>query len=111
MTTHDTKTTYRVNPGVATLWASAFVIAALVLFQAGRTDLANQAYADVIAVNDLTVLNVQVSDNEEVVAVLDQRSELLSVYAVEGGRNLVRHTTEDLSRVFVQARNAAAGGR
>lgn len=107
----DGGATYRFNHAVATLWASAFVIAALVLFQAGRTDLATTAYADVLTVNDMTVLSVEVSDNEEVVAVLDQRSELISVYSVEGGRNLVRHTTENLGNVFRQARTASSGGR
>ena len=110
-TTGNATVVYRVNPGVLTLWASAFVIGALVLFQAGRTDLATKAMAQVATVNDLTVLTVGVTDNEDVVVVLDQREELISVYTIEGGRNLVRLTTENLSNIFQQARAAASGGR
>lgn len=94
----------RVDHGLAALWASAFVIAALVLTQAGRlTGLEPTAAADVSEVADLTVVTTNAGSGWDVMALLDRRGEVLYVYGVSGGRNVELYQVQKLNEVFEQA--------
>lgn len=111
----------RMRRGTLPLLASALVLAGLVLVQAGRSGpLAGQsspvapaaALAEMAAVSGgYAAMTTQgQSSSEELLYVLDQRAERLMVYRVENQRNVVLQRSEDLARVFAQARAAAGGG-
>ena len=75
----------------APLWASAFVIGALVVIQAGRLP-APAAYAGTSAAQgDYTVLTADSGrggevDPDEILYVLDNRDQVLMVYQIEDAR-------------------------
>ncbi|MEQ8803492.1 MAG: hypothetical protein RLP45_15760 [Haliea sp.] len=105
------------RPGVFPLLASALVLAALVLLQAGRAGQSSPvspaaALAEMAVVGGgYAAMTTQgQSSSEELLYVLDQRAERLMVYRVENGRSLVFQRSEDLAQVFTQARAAAGGG-
>lgn len=104
--------------GVMPLVASALVLGGLLLVQAGRSGdsgpaSVSSALAEMVAVGGgFAAMTTQgQSSSEELLYVLDQRSERLMVYRVENQREVVLQRTEDLARVFTQARAAAGGGR
>lgn len=96
----------------AALWASAFVILALILVEASRRGHHNAALAgDAASVDDLSVLTAASGTDEDVLCVLDQRNETLSVFGVEQGRSVQLLQVQDLRQAFMQARmNAGVGG-
>lgn len=91
-------TTTRIDTPAAILWASAFLLAALVIITAGRLP-ANQAYAEmaVSGTNGFTLMTADAGrggdeNPDELLYVIDNRSEMLFVYEVlnaqTGGLNL-----------------------
>ena len=84
--------TKNVNAAAAVLWASAFVLAAMVIVQAGRMP-GSAAYADVVAEsNDYTLLTVDSGRGERaapyvMLYVIDSRDEVLLVYEVPEAKN------------------------
>jgi hypothetical protein len=94
----------RTNPGAAALWASAFVIAALVITQAGRLSSGNAAYADVATSDDLTVSTIFAGVDDDVVAVIDRQTERLYVYGVEQASRVELLQSHDLKELFTQGR-------
>ena len=80
-----------VSHAAAVLWASAFVIAALVILQAGRLPV-NSAFADQsVEHGGFTLLTTDSGRGEdaapdEILYVLDGRSEMLLVYTVPDAR-------------------------
>jgi len=100
--------------GLGALWASALVLAGLILASAGGGGPAAPApaLAEMAAMaGDYAAVTTQgQSSSEELLYVLDQRAEALLVYRVENQRALALQHAENLSAVFAQAR-AAAGGR
>lgn len=78
-----------INPATGALWASAFVIAALVIMQAGKLP-ANAAFAEMTAESGgYTLMTTNAGrggengQNYELLYVLDDRTETLLVYEVE----------------------------
>lgn len=77
----------RIDAGSAVLWASAFVIAALIIIKAGDLP-ANQAHARMaVSSGDFTLVTAHSGkgddeDPDEVLYVLDSRSETLLVYEI-----------------------------
>lgn len=78
----------RINPSAAVLWASAMIIAALVIMQAGRLPI-NQAYAsttmtrgDYTLCTATTGLGNNFAPNM-VVYVIDNQDQVLMVYDIE----------------------------
>jgi hypothetical protein len=80
-----------VNSAPIALWASAFVIAALVLLQAGRLP-GNAAYADQASSSrDYTLLTTRSglggeTDPDELLYIVDDRDQVMLVYQVEDAR-------------------------
>ncbi|MEQ8844822.1 MAG: hypothetical protein RIB58_08190 [Phycisphaerales bacterium] len=108
----------RPHRGTFPLLASALVLLGLVVVQAGRSGESSpvapaSALAEMAAVGGgYAAMTTQgQSSSEELLYVLDQRAERLMVYRVENQRDVVLQRTEDLARVFAQARAAAGGGR
>ncbi len=94
----------------AALWASAFILIALILTQAASRHPGNAALAgDAANVADLAVLTASAGTDEDVLCILDQRNETLSVFGVEQGRSVQLLQVQDLRQAFTQARNTAAG--
>jgi anti-sigma-K factor RskA len=90
----------------AGLWASAFVLAAIIVVQAGRLG-PSEARADLVsAAGGVTALTVEAS-NEDVLLVVDTRSDALMAYKVVNQKDLDLYKTYNLPRIFGDARNRA----
>lgn len=95
--------------GSGALWASAFVITALILIQASRHDAGQQAHAGLIAeAGAYRILTSGTGNNEDIIAVLNQTDETVSIYSVENGRSLELYQSASLIELFSE--NAASGG-
>ncbi len=83
--------TTRIDTASAVLWASAFLLAALVIIQAGKLP-GNQANAGVAdSRGDFSVLTARSGrgpkdDPKELLYVIDSREQMLLVYEVEDAR-------------------------
>ncbi len=83
---------HRFDGSAAALWASAFVIAAMVVVQAGKLP-GNTAHAEMSSGQDgYTVLTTNSgrggdADPDELLFVLDNVDEVLLVYEIEDARN------------------------
>ena len=81
----------RINPAAAVLWASAFMLAALVIVQAGRLP-GSSAYADqAVQSGGFTLLTTSSgrgkdADPYELLYVLDSRDEIVLVYHIPDAR-------------------------
>lgn len=78
------------NPSAAMLWASAFVIAAFIIVQAGRLP-GNPAHADMTIVKgDYTLLTTDSGRGgtppNEMLFIIDSRDQVLLMYEVEDAR-------------------------
>lgn len=103
----------RMNSGAAALWASAFVLLAMVVVQAGRLNTGGAAALagdGPAQVDDLTALTPAGGDNEDVLCVMDKRGEMMFVYGVSGRQRLELYQAVKLGDLFAQARAAGAGG-
>jgi hypothetical protein len=99
----------RISSGAA-LWASAIVLGALIIVQAGRLTGA-EARADLVSgTSGVTALTVE-SSSEDILMVVDNRSERLMTYKVVNQNNLELFRSYDLPRTFADARARATGGR
>lgn len=82
------KTTNNIKPAAAVLWASAFFLAAMVIIQAGKLP-GNPAYAEMgVSHGGYTLMTINSgrggdTDPDELLLVLDSRSETLLIYEVE----------------------------
>lgn len=96
----------------AALWASAFVILAMIVVQAGRVSTGpSAAYAgNVSSIGDLTVLTAAGGDNEDVLLVLDRRLERLFIYGVQNRSEVRMYESHELSGLFQSARSSVMGG-
>ena len=88
------------------LLASAFVVGALLVVQAGRIE---PAYGEMVSQSDEYVIMTTDGGNEELLVVLDKRTEELSVYRVEAQASLELYQKIDLPVVFADARAKAQG--
>lgn len=81
-----------IDTPAAILWASAFLLAALVIVQAGRLP-GNEAHAEMgVQFDGFTLLTTDSGRGEdaapdELLYVLDSRAEMLYVYEVDDARN------------------------
>lgn len=103
----------RFDSAAAALWASAFLILALVIVQAGRLGAGRQAHAELVApIGDLTILTASSGDNEDVLLVLDSRAQTLIAYTVVNRSQIDLNQTADVSALFAGAKAGAdTGGR
>lgn len=119
----ETNQPARVGGGGAAwlLWLSAGVLAALVALELaslsprgpGPESVDGPApvrLGDVAsASSDYAVLSVDQGGNDDIVVVVDQRSESLLVYSVVNQRSVELRAREDLSDLFNRARGGAGG--
>jgi hypothetical protein len=99
----------RAGGGTAALWASAALILALIIIQAGRLPALDPAAnaAMVSQSGQYTVLTFN-GGNEDIVAVLDGRGEELFLYQVRTRSKLEFVGREDLRTLFSTARTIGA---
>ena len=103
--------TDRSGAALAPLWASAAVLLGLVIVIAGRR-AESRAVADVATVGDLVATNLRSGTDEDVVAVLDTRSEVMLVYRVENRRSVELVQGVKIPEAFAEARGLfVPGGR
>lgn len=105
-----TQRTGGISGGSAALWASAAVILALIIVQAGRLPaLDPAARADLVSQSDQYTILTFNDGNEDVVAVLDGRGEELFIYLVRNRTRLEFIGRESLPVLFENARGAGSG--
>lgn len=100
-----------ITTGAAVLWATALLLGALVIIQAGRLEqraFADQANSGSLGYSVCSATTGQGTPAEpiEAVYVVDSRDEVLLVYAIERYQDFkvqLRHT-ENLSGLFANAR-------
>lgn len=90
------------------MWASAFVLAGLLLSQAGRITNTPASAEMVSQSGQYTALTAR-SGSEEVLVVLDERNEKLFVYRVHNQERVDLHEKHDLDALFRTAARAARG--
>lgn len=101
----------QINAGAAVLWASAFIIAALVIVQAGRSQT-NAAHADMVNNRaDYTLMTASSgrggdTDADELLYIIDSRDSVLMVYDFDDIRRkeMILRDAYPLDRLFAQAR-------
>jgi uncharacterized membrane protein len=92
----------------AALWASAIALGALIVFQAGGLT-GNVAMAEMVShAGEFTLLTTD-SGTEEVLVVLDNRSEQLMVYHIRAQKTLEMMQNVSVAKMFESARLAAEG--
>lgn len=97
-----------IDTGAAALWASAFVIVALILTQAARFGPGSAAYAgDNANVGQLTILTAASGNNEDYIALINGSDETLSIYGVDNGRSLELYQVQPLGELFLSLSRAA----
>ena len=107
----NAETNVNFNAGAAVLWASAFVIIALIIVQAGRLP-GNAAYAEMVADRGSYTLMTADSgrggdeDPNEVLYVIDSREQTLLIYEVEDARKrqVIYREGQPLDQLFQRAR-------
>jgi len=96
--------------GSVALWASAFLLAALIVVQAGRIGSSNEAQAGNVAeVGTMRILTAAAGGDEEIIVLLNSTEESLTVYGIENGRSVELYQIVNLPDVFLQ-RSAVPGG-
>lgn len=93
----------------AALWASACVVIALIIVQAGRLGPETARADTVSSVGGTTVMTFE-SQAEDLLAVIDGRTETLNIYRVENKNALDLMRSYSLPAVFAEARSRAGGG-
>ncbi|RMH28633.1 MAG: hypothetical protein D6693_03565 [Planctomycetota bacterium] len=95
----------RVAPGAAVLWASAIVLAGLILTSAASRLGPGAAQAGLVwEKGDMTVLTAGAGNNEDVLLVLDTRAGKVLVYGIANGQTLEHRGNFDVATLFQPAR-------
>lgn len=90
----------QIDVGAAALWASAFVVLAMILVQAGNRGGNTALARDVDDVSSMRILNADAGSGEDVIVVLNQTDETLSIYSVEAQRSLELYQSVPLGELF-----------
>jgi hypothetical protein len=94
--------------GAPALWATAFVLGAMVVAQAGR--IGARARAEMVSHRgDFTIMTAD-AGVEDVLVALDGRSGSLLVYKMQNGRTLELLQRVGVDQMFIDARRATGAG-
>lgn len=92
----------------AALWASAFVVMALIIVQAGTVSPAS-AQADMVSkAGEYTVLSTN-AGSEDIIIVLDNRAEELMAYKIVNQSSIQLLQKTSLPETFIRGRAGAQG--
>ena len=100
-------TAQRLSPSGA-LWASAFVLAGLVVLQASRLAPAAPSADVVSSAGEFTVLTAD-TGNDDMLVAIDNRREQLLVYKVVNQASMELYKRYSLPQVFTDARAKSLG--
>jgi hypothetical protein len=104
------KDSSRGAPPVALLWLTAAVLAALTLVQLGRASIGSTARAEMVSqAGDFTLMTTN-GGNDDVVAVIDNRGEDLTIYRVDNQSAFEPYQHVSLQQVFTSARARSHAG-
>lgn len=92
------------------LWASAFVLAGLVILAAGRP-LVEPATADMVVSQGAHTMMTADAGNDEILLILNNRNETLTIYRVVNQNSVELFRRYDLPQMFSDARARATGRR
>lgn len=98
--------------GAALLWFSAFILAALVIVQAGRVgpSLLASARGDVVSrVGDYTILTTAAQSSEDLAVVLDGRGEQLFIYRIVNQKQLELVRRYEVGAMFATGQRIGPG--
>ncbi len=101
----------RFDTGAAALWASAFVLLALILTQAGRLTEPVAYAGEVDDIGQMKLLTAQSGNNEEFIAVLNSSDETISIYGIENARSLELYQVQSLRELFLGLSRATGAPR
>jgi hypothetical protein len=94
----------------AMLTASALVIGALVIVQAGRLMTGTPARADLVSSSGtLTALTAESTNSNDILLVLDGRAEELLVYKIENQNAVELYKKYNVPRLMSEARGRSTG--
>lgn len=104
--------TNRLDPAAAALWASAFVIGAMLTIQAGRLGAPQSAEAGNLAeVGQVRILTADAGGGEEFLAVLNITDETISIYSIENQRSIELYQVAKLPDLFEQSKGGTGSKR
>ncbi len=89
----------------AALWASAFVLGALTIVQAGAGRGAAVSAQTVSNIGDLTAMTSRSTVDEDIFCILDGRAESLLVYRIDNQNKIELQQTIKLADAFAEARS------
>ena len=95
--------------GSGVLWASAAALAGLIVVQLTRIGAPTLVMADLVAQSGDFALLTFSGGNDDVLLVLDQRTESLLMYGVRGQNALEFKGRQDLRELFFDARRVSGG--
>ncbi len=95
------------NPASPALWASAFVLIALILTQAGRL-VGNSASAEMVSQSGAYTVMTADGGTSDILVVLDARSERVHVYSTTQ-RSVEMLQSIDVPQLFADARARSRG--
>jgi hypothetical protein len=95
------------SPGL--LWASAAILVALIIIQAGRMGV-EPARADVVSTIEGTTALTFEAQSEDLLATVDGRQEMLFVYRVQNKNSLELIRSYSLPDLFAEAKGRVSGG-
>ncbi len=108
MSKSDTKNERTFSHAAATLWASACVIMAIIIMQAGSTlgpGGSGVAHAETVSnIGDYTLITVPIGNGEEVLVVTDSRDENIYTY-VTSARSVELQDVRSIREMFELAQN------
>ncbi len=100
----------RIDHGAAALWASAMVILAMIVVQAGRLGGSPALARDVDDAGAIRLLTATTGNTEDFIAIVNGRAETLGVYAIQNGRSVELLDVQRLPELFEQAARASGAG-
>jgi hypothetical protein len=100
----------RFSPSIM-LWASAFILAGMIVLQSGRSG-STEARADLVAsAGGVTLMTVRAAPGEDLLLVIEGHREELFIYRVEDQRTTELQRRYSLPQLFAEARAQGAPRR
>lgn len=104
--------THRIDRAAAMLWTSAFILAGMILMQAGKFGAPEAASAGNLAdAGQIRLLTADAGGGEEFLAVLNITEETISIYGVQNQRSVELYQVAKLPDLFEQAKGGSPNRR
>jgi len=97
------------DTGACVLWASAMMILSLIVVQAGRLGGSPALAGEVDDAAGVRIMSADNGNQEDYVAVINDRTQTLAVYGVLNARSIELFDVQRLPDLFDQAARSAGG--